>query len=61
MLSPQLAPAGVVTMAVGPLALLMVTLVEKIQPLASLTWILCEPAASPEYEVEAVKAEASTE
>jgi hypothetical protein len=54
LLSPQLALAGVATMAVGPLAFVIVTLVEKIQPLASLTWMLCEPAAIPEYDVEAV-------
>jgi hypothetical protein len=48
LLSPQLALAGVATIAVGPLALLMVMLVEKIQLLASLTWTLCGPATNPE-------------
>jgi hypothetical protein len=48
LLSPQLVLAGVAAMAVGPLALLMVTLVEYIQPLASLTWMLCGPAVIPE-------------
>jgi hypothetical protein len=48
LLSPQLELAAVALMAVGPLTLIMMTLVEKIQLLASLTWILCGPAASPE-------------
>jgi hypothetical protein len=61
LLSPQLALPGVTTMAVGPLVLLIVTLVEKIQPFASLTWTLCEPAVNAEYTVEVVNAEAFTE
>ena len=39
----------------------MVTLVEKIQPLASLTLILCDPKVSPLYNLVLVKAEVSTE
>ena len=43
--SPQLALPGVVTIAVGPVVLLMAAVVEKIQPLASFTSMVCDPAA----------------
>ena len=45
LLSPQLAFVTVVKIAVGPPVLFMVALVEKMQPLASLTLTVCVPAA----------------
>ena len=61
LLFPQLALVDMVAMSVGPLAELMVILVERIQPLASLTLILCDPEDRFEKDVEEVKADSSTE
>ena len=45
LLDPQAASVGVASIAVGPPLVLIVTVVENTQPLASLVAMVCEPAA----------------
>ena len=59
--APQVASVVVIAIAVGQLVLLIASVVEKIQPLASVTSMVCDPAGRLLYTSVAVDAEPSTE